>query len=242
MFGPGRAGFRAEIIFAAFYALHVVLKVVVAWDASRRFAEDRDSGALELLLCTPVAENGIWRGWLVGLKRTYVGPVLALAALEFVVLLAGLDTNGWWSADGFWAGAFAIGLLAFLVDLYTLSWVGIWLSVASRNSTRACLGTLGRVLLLPGTLFLGAMAFAGLAGVRASTGFEPILLAWFSLGLLVDFAAGGHAMLKLNEGFRVTIAHAAAPESKRPQTRARRLAERRAAARVRIAKLQTAWR
>jgi ABC-type transport system involved in multi-copper enzyme maturation permease subunit len=35
--------------FRGFHFLHAALKVMIAWDASRRFASDRESGALELL-------------------------------------------------------------------------------------------------------------------------------------------------------------------------------------------------
>lgn len=206
---PGRFWFRGDFLFATFYALHLALKVVVAWDASRRFAEDRDSGALELLLCTPVAEHDIWRGWLIGLKRTYVGPLLTLGAIEFGLLVAGLTQDGWWFGQGIWGAAFAAGLLLFLTDLYTLSWMGLWQGLGSRNSTRACLRTMGWILLAPGALFLGGLGLVGLAGGRMGMQLEPFLLGWFGLGLMVDLAGCGYAMLKLNEEFRAVVARSA---------------------------------
>lgn len=206
---PGQFWFRGDFLFATFYALHLALKVVVAWDASRRFAEDRDSGALELLLCTPVAEHDIWHGWLIGLKRTYVGPLFTLGAIEFGLLVGGLTVDGWWFGQGIWGAAFAAGLLLFLADLYTLSWMGLWQGLVSRNSTRACLRTMGWILLAPGALFLGGLGLVGLAGGRMGMQLEPFLLGWFGLGLMVDLAGCGYAMLKLNEEFRAVVAQIA---------------------------------
>ncbi len=208
----GHYWFRGELLFPTFYALHLALKVVVAWDASRRFAEDRDSGALELLLCTPVAEHDIWRSWLIGLKRTYVGPMLTLGAIEFGLLVAGMSTTGWWFSSGTWGAAFAAGLLLFVADIYTLCWLGVWQGAVSRNSTRACLRTMGWVLLVPGALFLGGLGVVGLASTRMAAGLEPFLLGWFVLGFLVDFACCGYAMMKLGEAFRAAITRAAGSE------------------------------
>jgi hypothetical protein len=87
--------------------------------------------------------------------------------------------------------------------------MGLWQGLVSRNSTRACLRTMGWVLLTPGTLFLGGLGLVGLAGGRMGSGIEPFLLGWFGLGFMVDFANCGYAMLKLNEEFRTVVGRTA---------------------------------
>jgi len=242
MIGPGRVGFSAPWVFALFYGLHVLWKVMVAWDASRRFAEDRDSGALELLLCMPIAASRIWQGWLVGLKRTYLGPVLTLVGLEFGVWLWGLGPSAKWANAPGWSAAFAGGLLLFAADLYTLSWVGIWQGVSAPNSTRACLRTMGWVLVAPGVLFLGGLGLVGILSGGVGPGIGVVVFLWFVLGLAVDLAVGGRAMFKLNETFREAVAHAPAEGTWTRNRWLERRAAREAARRLRAAGLRTGWR
>jgi len=59
----GRGGVNDFI--ASFYmalSLHAVLKFWVAWEASRRFSEDRRNGTLELLVSTPLSVATLLRG------------------------------------------------------------------------------------------------------------------------------------------------------------------------------------
>ncbi|MGH7973773.1 MAG: hypothetical protein ACREIC_34080, partial [Limisphaerales bacterium] len=59
------------------YALHQFFKYAVALDATRRLSEDRRSGALELLLVSPVPEEDLIAGQERGLRRRF-GPLLRL--------------------------------------------------------------------------------------------------------------------------------------------------------------------
>jgi len=234
---PGPSGTPAIAFFAVFYFLHAALKVLIAWDASRRFASDHESGALELLLCSPVEERSIWRGWLVGLKRTYLLPTVALAAVEFVMLVAGMDDTGWWKDEGVWGTAFAAGLALFVADTYAVSWMGVWQGLAARNSMRASLNTLGLVLFAPGAVAFALLGLAGLLGGPSKLPLGLLLLAWFTLSLAADLAACGYAMLKLNDEFRAVAAQASGLGDKYQGWRAERKAAKREAARLRFARL-----
>src|SRR6185436_7997382 len=102
----GFSFFAVQSVFGVFFGVHVLVKVLVAWDASRRYAEDRGSGALEMLLCCPVEETAIWRGWLASLKRTYLAPLATLVALELGILLVGLSSDDWWRESPAWSVMF----------------------------------------------------------------------------------------------------------------------------------------
>ena len=65
-----------------FYGLHTLLKCWIGWEASRRLLDDREQGALELLLTTPLPERQIIAGWLLGLRRRFLKPFLGLLALD----------------------------------------------------------------------------------------------------------------------------------------------------------------
>src|SRR5205085_2319460 len=64
-----------------------VLKMLVAVQASRFFIEARHSGALEVLLCTPLKNRDIIKGQFLALKRLFGWPLAAFVLLNFVPLL-----------------------------------------------------------------------------------------------------------------------------------------------------------
>jgi ABC-type transport system involved in multi-copper enzyme maturation permease subunit len=150
-------------VFAAVYLLHAAAKCWVTWEASRRFAEDRQSGALELLLTTPLSERAVIAGWLIGLKRRFLGPILLLFAL---------DVQLWWASDNSeWLLGMVAAIGLFIADSYTICWVGLWTGLNAANSTRAFLVTVARVLILPWFAFLGVLGIWG--SLAQGSGFPP---------------------------------------------------------------------
>jgi ABC-type transport system involved in multi-copper enzyme maturation permease subunit len=193
----------AGTVFLVVYCLHAVLKIWVAWEASRRFAEDRNSGALELLLCTPLREQSIWQGWLNHLKKRFLAPIIALLLIDFMLMDGGLSASGWWGGDGVWGVAFIASMGMFIADTYTLCWVGLWQGLTARTSTLASLNCVLYILVLPAAGSLGLMGIVGLAspgGPMASLG--VIVAFWFTVGFIVDFAWCGQAMTRLSRDFR----------------------------------------
>jgi hypothetical protein len=156
-------------------------------------------------LCCPVDEAGIWRGWLAGLKRTYLAPLSALVVFELVILLTGVWFDGWWNSQVSWA-LFAAGTALFVADVYVASWMGLWQGVAARTPARACLSTVFWVLMFPGVLFLGFFGLAGLLGGFTDVPAGLLVTVWFVVGGMTDAAVGGRAMLKLSDEFRAAAA------------------------------------
>src|SRR5437879_5618392 len=58
------------------YGFHHALKWLIAFESSRRLSEDRHSGALELLLVTPVSVEDIIAGQKRALRELFQGPIL----------------------------------------------------------------------------------------------------------------------------------------------------------------------
>src|SRR5439155_6075187 len=161
-----------EALFLTVYALHAAMKCWVAWEAGRRFAEVRRSGALELLLVTPLSERAILAGWLTGLKRRFAGPVAMLLSLDFLL---------WWAgADGGWLLAMLVATGLFIADCYTLCWVSLWKGLTARSSTRAYVETLSRVLVLPWLTFLERWEFPAWFSIWMS---HQALAGWCFFGL-----------------------------------------------------------
>ncbi|MGZ4971756.1 MAG: ABC transporter permease subunit, partial [Limisphaerales bacterium] len=72
--------------FFTAYAAHLAIKIFIALEASRRFAEDRQSGALELLLVTPIQIKEILKGQLAALKRQFRGVLIVLCAMNALMM------------------------------------------------------------------------------------------------------------------------------------------------------------
>jgi hypothetical protein len=204
----------AVAVFVVVHALQAALKAWMAWEASRRFGADRDNGALELLLCTPMPERSIWGGWGTHLKRQFLLPVILLVIADAVVLDAGIGKGSWWGGDSLWGITFLAGMGLFISDMYTLSWVGLWNGLTARNATRACLKTIVQILILPAAVCLGVMGFITVVGgaqipLGAMTGL------WFASGYLVDAAATSQAMTRLEREFRAASIYGLAPSQHR---------------------------
>ena len=185
-----------EVAFLTVYGLHAAMKGWVAWEATRRFSEDRRNGSLELLLVTPLSERAILAGWLKGLIRRFVGPVALLLSFDWLL---------WQDAPG---GVWLLVILGtstvFLADGYTLCWVGLWMGLTQKNSTQAFNRTVLYVLLYP---WVGFLLIQGLFGIAAGGNIfprEPLWLVapWFVAGYLLDLGFCIWSVGKLGVGFR----------------------------------------
>lgn len=131
--------------------LHFVICVFVADQACNFFPDARSSGALELLLCTPLPVGEIVDGYRGALERSFARPVLALLCLE-VVIAIGLVITAKHIQVGLIPMIPIIGAvfgLMLLTDLYATGEYGMWLGLVSKKSTHALTKTVLYVLVLP---------------------------------------------------------------------------------------------
>lgn len=124
-------------------------------EACYSFSDARTSGAMELLLSTPLPVRQIVRGQQLALSDLFRRPVIMLLIVELAVL-------------AFQAAYFAVssGALAailtvvgvrlmlawFVLDLFAVSRVGMWFSLTSARPTVALVKTVLFVLVLPWVL------------------------------------------------------------------------------------------
>jgi ABC-type transport system involved in multi-copper enzyme maturation permease subunit len=123
--------------------VHTFLKIWVAAECSQKLVEDQRSGALELLLSTPLTPGEIVEGQALALKRQFAWPFLALCVLEL----------------GAFSGHYSpVSILlvqaALLADALTLMRVSMWLSLSARSLNHVILLAVGLVLAAPMALFL----------------------------------------------------------------------------------------
>jgi hypothetical protein len=200
----------ALCLFTA-YALHQVGKYLVAVEATRQLGEDRRSGALELLLVTPLGDDQILSGQARALKRRSLGLKLLLLFVNVCMCLAVLaHPRGLYVQardQAIFTGLFLGGILALVVDFSALQTVGIWMALRARSQPRAVLGTLGRVMLVPWA------AFFLLVFLTITRAFSPsvselvaVFAFWFLGGIINDLVFCAQARAGLDRGLRHWVA------------------------------------
>ncbi len=184
---------------------HSLLKVWLANEASRRFCEDRRSGALELLLATPLSIDEILHGQRLALWRQFVGPALLVLGGDTILMFVG-ERRVYADAD-LWVGVWLAGMTMFAWDLHALIWVSPWLALNRRSPSQAARAALTRICVLPWLLFVAAFALMGLLAVSFNLRLpEPrpggLILTWFILGGAVNLYFTWWASFRLKTGFR----------------------------------------
>src|SRR5712692_3408774 len=138
------------ILFVA-WGVHLLLTILVASQACFFFAQARESGALELLLCTPVTVNQIVEGHIQALKQRFLGPALTLVGVELLIVIGQMllaTTRDKLSLVLLPIGAGAL-IYMFLTDLGAAGCFGLWMGLRSKNSSQALTRTLLLVLIAP---------------------------------------------------------------------------------------------
>lgn len=72
------------VIFLGSYALHAIYKLFLTAESCRQINEDRRSGALELLLVTPISSVSLVRTQLAATWRAWFLPMIALALMNYL--------------------------------------------------------------------------------------------------------------------------------------------------------------
>lgn len=134
------------------------LKWLMASEATHRWSQERHTGALELLLTTPLTVRDLLEGQVAAMRRLFLPPVLAIVAVQVLLLALGAARR---PDDTALVPTLLANLVFFLWDLRVLAWLGLWFGLKQRRSDRAFLGALLRVLLVPWLVFLLVLFVVG---------------------------------------------------------------------------------
>jgi ABC-type transport system involved in multi-copper enzyme maturation permease subunit len=173
-------------------AIHALMILRVAIVAAERFGEDRRSGALELILSTPLSISSVLAGHWKGLRRYFAGPALIAFGVHVMALsyfftippivdegvrnigdvlaqtfqhLRGqpMPHSGW---EVFMIALIILGYFPLLLlDWIAIAWLGTWCSLRSKHLIFAPIRTLF-VLHVPPVI-----CYAFIAGFFANSGF-----------------------------------------------------------------------
>lgn len=191
---PGVA-MSLPILLPLAFGLALLFKCVLATEASRRLNEDRRSGALELLLVSPLKERNIIAGQRKSLYRQFGLPLLLLIAL--------LGTMVWFSRSigNLWV-MLIVNMVGLVADFIAISWAGMWEGLRAKNHGRAVLAALARILFPRWVLFFAIGESGGFDSASGSTW----LLYWCGAGLVNDLFWAWRARRRLHRLFRVAAA------------------------------------
>ena len=217
--------------FTAFSMLGVMLaalfKVWVALSACVRFVDDRRSGAMELLLCTPMRPEEIIRGQWLALRRQFAGPAVVVLLLATGVLALRLTSNLATSGLTAWGSVLSHGcwMLVFVADVVALAWLGMWFGLTSRHTYGAAGKALLCIQVAPWVAYYLAMAgimalFAAVTRAGGGTfsatfpGFshpEYFILMWVIPCLVIAVGCTIWARRKVHREFRERVVAAPKP-------------------------------
>jgi hypothetical protein len=185
---------------------HYVLCLWIAIQAPRRLADDKHSGALELMLCTPLPPAEILSGSMAVLRRRFGRMMLALLALDAYIVQAHYSQQGNWSGFRDFLKVGAYMAIVFPLQGYTMARVGLYQGLLKGNSLRATFMITWTVGLLPWVLFFGFVWTCELtrAWLKRSIAFNENLIfgSWGAAHLLVFALLLARANGQLRRNFR----------------------------------------
>ncbi|HEY3914613.1 MAG TPA: hypothetical protein VGN61_09025 [Verrucomicrobiae bacterium] len=152
---PSRWLFSEDVALWTDYAINIVLKIWIISEASRRLADDRRSGAFELLLSTPLTDRQIIRGQWLALWNRFGRPILAVLAVD---VLLGICIHHYDRGFGY---NHLVAAIFLVVDSVALGFIGMWFGLVTGNWTRTILIGLLVVLTIP---WLASSALLKLVG------------------------------------------------------------------------------
>ena len=174
------------------FAAGLWLKLRVAALACRHLHEHRRSGALELVLSTPVTPESMVKGHLQGIRHVVFPPLAAVVAAAGLLLVASFGQEQSWSERTEVPVSFAVLLGVLILDLVVLSWGGMWWGLKSSRYIRAYSMTVGSVLLLPWLIFVVSLLMYGVMvevfnlGGGGDFGYLTMLGWWTAISVGVD--------------------------------------------------------
>jgi len=190
---------RLEGTVVTFYVVHLILKYWFASAACASFSVDRDKGALEVLLSTPLRVTDVIEGHWLALRRLFAGPFLTLLALE-TILLSWIAGSGFLTPDErlLWVLFGFFGLILLFGDCAGIGWLGMWLAIREKTPHRASSSTVTIILTMPWLILALIRTLTGLLHIET-----PVLLwviLWLVISLLVDVlvSIGARQLLLMN--------------------------------------------
>jgi ABC-type transport system involved in cytochrome c biogenesis permease component len=145
------------VLWTAF--THYGLCLWVAMQAPRRFADDKQSGALELLVCTPLSSRNIVAGAAGVLNRRFGWPFFGMVVFALLVLVICVLDSGWGNLFNPRGLGYLLtcGVTVFPMQVYSMARVGMFQGLKHGHSLRASFRLIWWLGVFPWVLFFGVL-------------------------------------------------------------------------------------
>jgi ABC-type transport system involved in cytochrome c biogenesis permease component len=198
--------------------VHYILCLWIAVQAPRRLADDKQSGALELLLCTPLTPRQIVKGCTRALLARF-GTVAAIMILLDAYSLYFCFTQEWPNRSMSIQDMVELclcGVLVVPLQTYTFIRLGVYQGLAQGNSLRATFKLIAKVGLLPWALYilliLGLLLSERYTGRWFGRHAEAFMFGiWIGLHVLICLGFLLHGNYRLKRHFRALASQTVKP-------------------------------
>lgn len=189
------------VYIATAFLIHFALKLLIAGVACWQFNEDRSSGAMELILSTPLSVGEILKGQRQALMRMFLAPICCVLALDFILLLSH-RANGYPGSPVLlmWLA----GMAVLVADAIALRSMGMWLGLRMRKTNAAVTRTVVCVMAVPWVAMLLSLSLLALLpfSIFPRMEAEMVILYWLALSLGNALLWRGWAERNLAKQFR----------------------------------------
>lgn len=190
-------------LFTAF-VLNTTLKSLLASAACRQFNQDRNSGAIELLLCTSLSVRDIVRGQVQAVVRQFRGPLLVVLGADLLLFARFMGEMSSGSDKTTALLVWTAGVVALLTDLVAIAALSMWLGLTQRRANSAVTKTLARVMGIPWAAFIGVVSITSILPFtfRGEIAAMSVVLFWLALSVGNAVVWFVYASGRLRLGFR----------------------------------------
>ncbi len=165
---------------------HYSFCVWIAIQSPRRLSDDKQSGALELILCTPVRPRQIIRGCMQILRRRFGRSLVAMLLIDAFLIYAFYSEHGgvrnFLQTEAY--KPILCGLLVFPVQAFALARVGLYQGLVT-NSLRATFILVWKLGLFPWIFWFASLMLYDL--VRQQTKWLPNISGNIAIGSWIVF-------------------------------------------------------
>ncbi len=195
-------------MFAAF-GLHLAYKLLLAIEVSRQLNADRRSGALELLMVTPLTGGEIIQGQRQATLRRFLLPLFLILGVNLALASAVICFPKKLSMDARDQCAFLVlfggGALTCLVDSLAITEMGIWMSLRASRHHWAALSAFAATVIVPWAA--GLLMFWIMVNSNNVSRNEPgfVFSAWVAGAIVYGFVVFGRARVELNRGLHYLL-------------------------------------
>jgi ABC-type transport system involved in multi-copper enzyme maturation permease subunit len=189
------------------FALHGLIKMLMMVECVSRLNHDRNSGALELLLVTPLPVEAIMAAQRKALRAHFRRAIWTLCLLNLALTSAvfGFEREVDMDHRGqlLFTELFVGGIVALLADREALLWAGMWQGLSKRQAYKAVTITVVQLL---GPCWVIVFLFIFTAPGVSEDAVAGIFATWFLVGWVVDGISISRARSRLRERFRSVVA------------------------------------